>query len=318
MEYYIGIDLGGTNIAAGVADGNGALLSRVSRPTDITLPFGELMERLADTGKYAAETAGIPLADIVSVGLGAPGCIDLQTGLLQNANNLGWVNVPLRAELQKHFDCPVYAENDASCAALGEIRCGAARDYSDMIMVTLGTGIGGGIILNGEIFNGCDNMGAELGHTRLVYGGRKCSCGQRGCFETYASASALRKDTRRIAKKHPDSLIVRLSGGDPSKATPREAFDAAALGDPYAEKLIAQYIDWLAAGLSSMIVIFRPQAIVIGGGVSAQGERLIAPLKERLFANTISADQIGIPDVFAAKLGNDAGIIGAALLGKKG
>ncbi|MGN1340067.1 MAG: ROK family protein [Oscillospiraceae bacterium] len=314
MKYYVGIDLGGTNIAAGITDETGNIIAKYSSRTNADQPFEALVNDIAQTAKKAVETAGLQLCDISAVGMGTPSCINPQTKLLVNANNLNWRNVPLYDELQKHFSVPVFIQNDASCAALGEAISGAAEEYDDAVMITLGTGVGSGIILNKQIFNGCDGMGAEIGHTKLVYNGLPCTCGQKGCFEAYASATALISQAKEAAKADPESKLNELCGGDLSAMNAKIPFDAAKQGDSTAKSLIKNYIDYLAAGLSSLVAVFRPQVIIIGGGMSAEKDNLILPLKEKLYSSTFSSEQIGIPEIVTAKLGNDAGIIGAAML----
>lgn len=314
MKHYLGIDLGGTNIAVGITDENGSIDVKYSAKTNAAQPFEGLVRDIAETAKKAVENAGLQLSDISAVGLGTPSCINPRTNLLVNANNLNWQNVPLYDELKKYFDMPVFIQNDAACAALGEAVCGAAAEYDNAVMVTLGTGVGSGIIMNKRIFNGCDEMGAEIGHTKLVYDGLPCTCGQKGCFEAYASATALINQARNAAESDPQSIMNELCGGDMSKMNAKIPFDAAKAGDASAKTVIEKYIDYLAAGLSSAIALFRPQAIIIGGGVSAQGDYLIKPLKKKLYDCTFSAEQIDIPEIVTARLGNDAGIIGAAML----
>lgn len=314
MKYYLGIDLGGTNIAVGITDENGTIIYKQSEKTNASgKSFENLVSHIADTAKKAVKSAGYDMNGICAVGMGTPSCVNPETGLLVNANNLGWQNVPLLSEMKKHFDCPVFIQNDASCAALGEKLAGAAVSSDNVIMVTLGTGVGGGIILDGKIWGGCDGMGAEIGHTKLVFGGEQCTCGQHGCFECYASATALIRQTKTAAEKDPESIINDICVNE-NEITAKTAFDAAKRGDNTAKKVVDKYIRYLSAGLSSLITIFRPQTVIIGGGISSEGEYLIEPLKKRLAEDVFSAEQIGIPDIKAASLGNDAGIIGAAML----
>lgn len=314
MKYYVGIDLGGTNIVAGLVDENGNILKKHRVPTHAEQPFEALVADIAGTAYRVVELAGLRMEDVSSVGLGTPSLINPRTNLLVNANNLGWRNVPLPAELDKHFDLPVYIRNDADCAALGEVMAGAARDYENALMITLGTGVGGGVILHKRIYNGCDHMGAELGHTKLVYHGVRCTCGQYGCLESYASATALIRQTKEAMAAHPESLMHRLVGGDLTRVDARTAFEAAHQNDPAGLAVVDQYIDYLAAGLSTFIVIFRPDVILIGGGVSNEGDYLLEPLNEKMNACTYAAAEVGIPRAIRARLGNDAGIIGAAML----
>lgn len=314
MRLFLGIDLGGTNIAAGVVDERGRILKKHSVRTGTAQPFEDLVSDIARTAYQAAELAGVKIEEISSVGLGTPSLINPKTNLLVNANNLGWRNVPLPQELGKHFPVPLYIRNDADCAALGEVLAGAAGEYENALMITLGTGLGGGVIMNRRIFNGCGHMGAELGHTKLVYNGVQCTCGQYGCVESYASATALIRQAREAVSAHPESLMAAMCGGDLSGMDARIPFEAAGKGDRAAEMVVDQYVSYLAAGLSSFVVIFRPQVILIGGGISNEGERLLRPLNEKLFQCTYGAREIGVPQVIRAGLGNDAGIIGAALL----
>ncbi len=314
MRYYIGIDLGGTNIAVGITNEYGDIIEKHSKKTNPEKPFEMLVSDIAKTAKETVCKAGLSMSDISAVGLGTPSCINPQTNLLVNANNLNWQNVPLYDELKKHFNVPVFIQNDAACAALGETIKGTASEYDDVVMVTLGTGVGGGIILNKRIFNGCDSMGAEIGHTKLVHNGLPCTCGQNGCFEAYASATALINQAKKAAKSNPESLMTKLCGGDLNEMNAKIPFDAEKQGDITAISVVDQYIDYLAAGISSLIVIFRPQIILLGGGISAEGDHLIEPLRKKLSDVTFSAKQIGIPEIAVATLGNDAGIIGAAML----
>lgn len=317
MKYYIGIDLGGTNIAAGVTDETGNIIASCSSKTDTAKTFEELVSDIAETAYKTVNIAGLKISDISAVGLGTPSCINPKTNLLVNANNLNWQNVPLYDEMKKHFDIPVLIQNDAACAALGEVIRGAAAEYDNAIMITLGTGVGGGIILDKKIFNGCDSMGAEIGHTKLVYNGLSCTCGQRGCFECYASATALINQAKAAAESYPDSIMNDMCGRDLRRMNAKIPFDAAKQEDVTAKAVVEKYTDYLAAGISSLVAVFRPQAVIIGGGISAQGDYLIAPLKQKLYQCTFSAEQIGIPEILTAKLGNDAGIIGAAMLCKE-
>lgn len=316
MKFYIGVDLGGTNIAAGVTDENGSIKALYSSRTDAKKSFEELVCDIADTAYKAVEKAGLSMKDISALGLGTPSCINPKTNLLVNANNLNWQNVPLYDEMKKHFDIPLYIQNDAACAALGEVICGCAADYENAIMITLGTGVGGGIILDKKIFNGCDSMGAEIGHTKLVYNGLLCTCGQRGCFECYASATALINQAKDAAADCPESLLNEMCNNNPTLMNAKTPFDAAKKGDATAIAVIDRYMDYLAAGVSSLVAVFRPQAVIIGGGISAQGEELINSLKKKLYSCTFSAQQIDIPQLLIARLGNNAGIIGAAMLCK--
>jgi len=316
MKHYVGIDLGGTNIVTAVVDEKYNIISRSSTKTKgLERTFEVVVADIANTVHDAVKKAGMSMDDISSIGLGTPSCINPKTGLLVHANSMGWQNVPLYDALKKHLDKPLFIKNDADCAALGEVLAGCAGEYKDALVVALGTGIGCGMIMNGKIFNGCDNMGAEMGHTKLVYDGVLCTCGQKGCFESYASATALINQTREAIIRNPSSKMKDMCDGDLDKVDGKLAFDAAKQGDSTAIAVIDQYVSYLGAGLSTLITIFRPEVILIGGGIGNQGEALLEPLNKRIHELTFAANQIGVPKAINAKLGNDAGIIGAAMLG---
>lgn len=216
--------------------------------------------------------------------------------------------------LEGRLPLPLKIDNDANCAAFGETLAGAAKGRKNVIMLTLGTGVGGGIVLDGKIYAGADGMGAELGHTKLVYDGELCTCGQKGCLESYCSATALIRHAGEALEKAPGSLIGKLCGGDRNVIDARMVFHAAAAGDQVATDLVEDYISSLASGLSTFITIFRPESIILGGGVSNAGDQLFIPLNQKLAESTFGAEQIGVPEVIPAILGTDAGLVGAAFL----
>jgi len=317
MKYYIGVDLGGTNIVTGVVDENYNIIAKYAQPTDAHRSFEEVCASIAETVYEAAKKANIEMKDVAAVGMGSPGCVNRKTNLLVFSNNLNWKNVPLQAELEKHIDVPIYIDNDANCAALGEVLAGVARNYEDACMITLGTGVGGGIIIGKKIFKGSDYLGAEVGHAILLYDGEICTCGLKGCFEAYASATALIKQIKKAASEHPTSLLNKLCDGDLSKVEAKTAFDAMEQGDEVAAKVVDQYISYVATGVGSMMTTFRPEVFIIGGGVSNAGDKLMKPLIEKTSSLTFTRDQVENPPIVLAELGNDAGIIGAAMLGAK-
>ncbi len=311
MNYRIGIDMGGTAIKAGVIDERNEIVCKHSVPT------GEGFERvvadIAEAANTVAQVVGLSVGDFPCVGVGTPSCINPNTGRLVFSNNTNWRDVPLREELEKHLPVPVYIGNDANCAVIGEAVAGAARGYRNVVMLTLGTGVGGGVMLNGKLFCGGDGMGTELGHTPLVAGGYPCTCGIAGCFESYASVTGLIRQTEDAMHAHPESALhawVAQKG----RASGRTAFDCAKQGDGAALAVVDQYISYVANGLGGLINIFRPDIVLIGGGLSAEGDYLLAPLKEKLKRYVFAQDIIGIPPVIAARLGNAAGTIGAAYL----
>jgi glucokinase len=315
-KYYLGFDLGGTNMVAGVVDQEYHIISKSSMPTKAGRPVEEVTLDMAETSKEAVRQAGLELSDISSWGIGMPSYINPATNLLVHANNFGWKNIPVHEHLQKHISLPIYISNDANCAVYGEALAGAAKKYTDAIMLTLGTGVGGGIVMNKKIYSGFDNMGAELGHTKLVYNGVQCTCGQHGCLESYCSSTALIRRAKELIKTNPDSLIMKIAGYDSTKINGEIIFESSKKGDPLASALVEEYIGYLAAGISTFITIFRPQIIILGGGIAHAGDMLLEPLNRKLYTSTFAAEEIGIPKVIRAELGNDAGIIGAAFLEK--
>jgi len=315
-KYYLGLDVGGTNLVAGVIDKNYRIIAKESMPTNAGRSVEEITSDMAEVSKKAVAKAGLELSDISSWGIGMPSYVNPKTNLLVHANNFGWKNIPIYDYLKKHISLPIYIANDANCAAFGEVLAGAASKYTNAIMLTLGTGVGGGIILDKKIYCGSDNMGAELGHTKLVYDGVRCTCGQKGCLESYCSSTALIRIAKEAVEKAPDSLIMKLCNGDKEGIDGEIVFEAAKKGDATAKALIDDYIGHLAAGISTFITIFRPEVIILGGGMAHAGDFLLKPLNERLYTSTFAAEEIGVPPIIEAGLGNDAGIIGAAFLEK--
>ncbi|NLX77989.1 MAG: ROK family glucokinase [Clostridiaceae bacterium] len=317
--YYLGIDLGGTNIAAGIVDKNFSMVAKGSVPTGREREYTDIIRDMADFSKRLITDAGLTTSDIEYIGIGSPGVCDRENGILLYANNIKFNNVPMAKEMQKYISLPVYLDNDANCAALGESMAGAAKDVSDSVTVTLGTGIGGGIVINRRIFSGFNGMAGEIGHTLLIADGELCTCGKKGCWEAYASATALIRQTRAAAEENPGSEINRLVDGNLDLINAKTAFDAMRLGDDTGTRVVEQYIRYLAEGIANIIVMLQPEKVVIGGGISKEGETLLKPLrkavKERLYYRK---DDVPQAELVAAELGNDAGIIGAAMLGMQG
>ncbi len=314
MKYYLGIDLGGTNIAAGVVDESYRIIARHSIPTGAHRSFEEIVADIGLAAKEVAKKAGLPFSAFSSLGVGSPSYINPKTGLLVFANNMGWHNVPLIEEIKKHIDLPVFVCNDADCAALGEALAGAAKGCQNALMITLGTGVGGGMILNGKIFKGADGAGFEPGHTVIVYDGVRCTCGKKGCLESYASATGLINQTKDAMQTHPQSLMHDFSKKNDGRVDGRTAFESAKLGDDVAQKVVDRYISYVAVGIGNLATVLRPEIVIVGGGICNQRECLLDPLNEKLQDYVFGAADIGAPKAVAATLGNDAGIIGAALL----
>jgi len=314
--YYIGIDLGGTNIAAGIVDEDGAIVKKGSVPTGRTRPSEEIVGDMCSLVESLIKEAGIDRADIHSIGIGSPGTPDRKNGVIIYNNNLGFRNVPIRKLLQERFGLPVYLENDANCAAIAESLAGAAKGEPNAVVITIGTGIGGGVIIDNKLYTGFNGAGGELGHVVIHMNGEECTCGRKGCWEAYSSATALIRQTARAMSENQQSLMNSMVEGDPNRISAKTAFEAARLGDETAKRVVEQYIEMLAEGLANMINIFQPNVVVLGGGVSKEGENLLAPLREKVRGRTYCADGVENTRIVAAKLGNDAGIIGAALISK--
>ena len=307
--YRIGIDLGGTNIAVGVVNDRYEIVARRSVPTGAERPAEEVIRDMGDAVEEALRQAGLTAVDCASMGVGSPGACDPQTGVVKRAYNLNWFDVPVCRMLHQRFGIPVRLGNDANCAALAEVVAGAAVGCQDMVLITLGTGVGSGIISRGKILSGLRGGAGEAGHMLLVLDGEPCTCGRRGCWEAYASATALIRQTRQAALAHPESLLAQVE-----EITGRTAFDAAGQGDAAAKAVVAQYAVYVAAGLTDFVNILAPEMILLGGGISRQGEALLAPIREYVATHCFGQREGAIPTIAAAKLGNEAGIIGAAAL----
>ncbi len=312
--YYIGIDLGGTNISAGIVDENGNILVKKETPTMNGRTAEDILDDMAELAKALIKELQIEVSDIESIGIGMPGTMDKQKGISIYANNLNFRNVNVIDEMRKRIDLPCYIENDANCAAIGENVCGIAYGSKNLIYITIGTGVGAGIIINGKVFDGSFGGGGEAGHMVIVAEGEECTCGRKGCWEAYASASALRREGRIAAAKYPNSKIYDLVDGNIKLIDAKTVFDAYDLGDEIALKIIDKYIKYLAIGLVNLVNIFQPEAIIIGGGVCAQGDKVIEPLikilNERVYGGELKTK------ICVATLGNDAGVVGAAMLGR--
>ena len=308
--YYIGVDLGGTNIAAGVVDEQGKILKQGSTPTMNERHYSEIVRDMAELCKKITEEAGLNMSDIQGIGIGCPGSIDNKTGMVVYANNLKMDHTPLAKELKKYIDLPVNVENDANAAAMGEyvVNGGGVDSF---VFITLGTGVGGGVVINGKLYRGFNGVGAELGHVTLVHDGIPCTCGNHGCWEAYASVTALIRQTKEAMEKHPDSLMCEFAEKE-GKVSGRTAFEAAKKGDPAAQEVVDQYVRYVADGLVGVVNTFQPERLVIGGGISKEGDYLLNPIKEYVkkydYNKYMPRTEISIATLF-----NEAGIIGAAL-----
>lgn len=310
---YIGIDIGGTNLVAALTDRTGQILSKSTRPVDHSWSAEELCSQIAHLAKQAAEFGGVGLAEIKAVGVGLPGLVDNASGVVIQTPNMPFRNTPFRELFQKEWDIPVYLGNDANCAALGEYYAGVAKGCSSAMMITLGTGIGGGFVIDGKLFTGFANSGMEIGHMIIHPFGNMCGCGNRGCWEQYGSATALIRITQTEMRCSKNSLLWNLCDGDIDKVEGRTAFMAARMGDQTARHVLSTYLSGLSIGIINLVNILQPEIICLGGGVSnAEDELLLNPLRA-LVHQGIFDKKAGVR-LEKASLGNDAGVIGAAML----
>ena len=315
MKYYVGIDLGGTFIKAGVVDEEYHILAKSSVPSQVDGDDEGLADRIAQAATMAMEQLGLTIKDITSVGVGTPGAVDTVNGVVVYANNLGFRNTPLGKYLEDRLHTSVYLENDANVAAYGEVLAGAAAGYKDVVVVTLGTGVGGGIIIDGKIYRGFNQFGGELGHMVVQYGGRQCTCGRKGCIEAYASATGLINMTTEAMEAHPESALWKVAP-TLEEVNGKTAYDGMRMGDPVACEVVDTYQNYLGAGLTNFVNIFQPEVLLIGGGICKEGETLLAPLREYIAKEAYSIEGQPTCQLRVCKLGNDAGTIGAAMLWK--
>ena len=314
MKYYIGIDLGGTNIKAGVVSEDFEIVSKTSCKTNLPRPAEEICADMAKVALEAVEKAGLSLDQIESVGIGTPGTANSETGIIEYSNNLGFLNFPVVKLMREKIDKPCYVENDANASAYGEFVAGAAKGANDAVCITLGTGVGGGIIINKKIYSGFNFAGAEIGHTVIDPNGPECTCGRKGCFEVFSSATGLVRMTREAMLADKSSVMWQMNDEE-GKVSARTAFNAMRAGDKAGKEVVDKYIRYLACGITNTINIFQPDILCIGGGVCNEGDPLLLPLKEIVAKEVYTKNSKKNTEIVIAKLGNDAGIIGAAFLG---
>lgn len=309
--YYIGIDVGGTGLKAGVVDEQGNIISKVKCPTGVERGHEAVIADMAQLALKAVEEAGIPMEEVASVGIGIPGIQDPARQIVPFCTNLYWHEVPLVQLMQKVIDKPIFVGNDATVAGLAESVAGVSAGIKNSVFLTIGTGVGGGIVHNGKVYDGVHGVGSELGHMIICVDGEECTCGNKGCWERYASATALINMGKKAAAEHPESLIGK-DGLDAIEA--KTVIDAAKAGDKVALEVYDKYIYYVCAGIVSIINFIDPEMIVIGGGVSAAGDFLLNAIREKL-PSMIFYKAMPYASIELATLGNDAGIIGAAGLG---
>jgi len=312
MLKYLGIDIGGTHIKGGICGADGTVFASGSIDTQGDRGPQAIVDNIAALSNKLFAEANLAANDIAGIGMGIPGMIDGCAGVVTFSGNLRLEKMPIVAMLKKYFDLPVYITNDANAAALGEYAFGAGKRYNSLIFVTLGTGVGGGIVIDGKLFEGNGGAGAEIGHMVIRADGEACTCGRRGCFEVYASATALKRETLRAIKADPATKMREKVKCDDC-VSGKLSFDYAAV-DKAAAGVAARYIKDLAEGLVNLANIFRPDAILLGGGVSAQGETLLKPLTEEFDKIIFGGMEGPKVKVERATLGNDAGFLGAVAL----
>lgn len=312
--YYLGIDLGGTNIAAGVVNENYEIIGRGKMKTNAGRSDDLILDDMAEAARMAVKDAGLELKDIASVGVGSPGSVNPYTGVIATSNNLGFSNLPMGKMLKERLGFNCYLENDASAAAYGEFIAGAGVGTKNFVAITLGTGVGGGIIIDGKLFSGANLAGGELGHTVIVMDGAQCTCGRKGCWEAYASATGLIHLTQAAMQRNKNSVMWELAEGKLENVNGRTAFDAMRKNDEAGRAVVELYIRYVACGLINTINTFQPEIICIGGGISKEGDNLLIPIQKIVEAERFSKNLENQTQVKIAKLGNDAGIIGAAFI----
>ena len=315
MKYYIGIDLGGTNIVAGVVDENYKIISKASTKTNLPRPEKEIAADMARVSVQAVKEAGLDMNQIEWVGIGTPGIANSEKGIIEYSCNLGFDNTPMVDYIKEYIDKPVFIENDANAAAYGEYVAGAAKGAKNAVCITLGTGVGGGIIIDGRIYSGSNFAGAEIGHTVIEVDGPECACGRRGCFEVFSSATGLIRMTKEAMDNDKDTLMHKITAERNGKVTARTSFDAMRMGVKTAKAVVDKFIKYLAGGITNTINIFQPDILCIGGGVCNEGDPLLLPVRALVKKEVYTRNSPKNTEIVIAKLGNDAGIIGAAFLG---
>lgn len=307
--YRVGVDLGGTNIAVGIVNDNFEIVEHISVPTRAKRPAEQVVADIAGTINCLFEKGGVTAADCSVIGVGAPGTCDIENGIVIRSYSLAWERIPLSPMLYDLLGIPVRLDNDANCAALAEVKAGAAKGRKNVVLVTLGTGIGTGIVINGSIYSGLMGNGTEMGHTLIDYDGELCTCGRRGCWDAYASATALIIQAKRAAASRPESMLNRIP-----EITGKSVFEVATQGDVTAKEVVRKYCEYLSLGISDIVNALAPEMILIGGGISREGDRILDPVRKYIREYCFDTREEGMPILGVASMGNDAGIIGAASL----
>lgn len=310
----VGIDMGGMSIKIGLVSDENVIKDRIVIPTRLDIPASDLIDEMIVAVEELLKRNGIETSDIRGIGIGSPGTVDDKTGTILYSNNFFWENVAIVPQMKKRFPVEICLGNDADVAALGEVCAGAAKGSKSAILITLGTGVGGGVIINQHIFHGPLNGGMELGHMVIKADGEPCTCGRKGCFEAYGSATALLRIARKHASENETSLMNQMCDGNLENMNGIIPFEAAKMGDEAALLTIEEYENNLAEGIANIINIFRPEIIILGGGVAAQKDNLTRPLSEKVQPLCFGGVNGQVSSIVTSKLGNDAGMIGAACM----
>ncbi|AOT72166.1 ROK family protein [Geosporobacter ferrireducens] len=312
----IGVDLGGTNIKVGIVNQEGQILYQNSRTTNPSRPYPLIIQDIIEQIEGCVSQLNGTVEDIKSIGIGIPGIAELQTGNVIYCTNLSWYDVPMGEMIRTHFNKPVYIENDATVAALAESVSGSTKGLANSVFLTLGTGVGGGIIINHKAYSGSHGAGSEIGHMIVGENFYECNCGRNGCLETFTSATAMiRYAQKRIREGVVDTEILNIAEGNIENITAKVIFDSAQKGDQLATEVVERMIKYLSIGIANIHNMLDPDRITIGGGVSKAGDALLEPLREAV-AKLAFCKGVIYGDITLAQLGNDAGIIGAAFLGE--
>lgn len=312
--YRLGIDLGGTNIVAGVVDENYNILAKSSVKTNSPRSAEEIADDMAKVTFDAIEKAGLKIDDIDGFGMGTPGSVEPEKGIIIYSNNIGFFNVDIAQMMRERTGKDFYIENDANAAAYGEFVAGAGKGTKNFVAITLGTGVGGGVIIDGKIYSGSNHAGAELGHSVIMIDGVPCTCGRNGCWEAYASATALIRQTKQAMTRYPNSIMWQLCGNDIEKVNGITAFNAMRQGDMAGKMVVDKYIDYISIGIANVVNIFQPEIVCIGGGISKEGKTLTDPITNFVNGEDYARDLEKRVQIKTAALGNDAGVIGAAFI----
>ena len=309
----IGIDLGGTSVKAALCADDGAILIKQSVPTKTGDPDG-LRADMKQLALALCASGGVQPDEVESIGIGVPGSYDKPSCTLRFGTNLGMNDVCFAETFQPEFGCAVQLDNDANCAALGEAKAGAGKGVNSFVAITLGTGVGSGIVIDGKLVTGVNDAAGEMGHMVIVSDGEACTCGRRGCWESYSSATALIRQTKDAMRHDPYTAMWDLVGNNISRVNGRTSFDAMRAGDETAKKVVNQYIFYLATGITNVVNALQPDMICIGGGIGHEKENLLVPLRKMVERERYSIHAKVQTQIISAELGNDAGLIGAALL----